>query len=280
MNQAIFQGAYFSNARMSGIKEREVKMSAKILEKHGLLISCIILSLLLFAVLVVLQARHASILNLETKWLLFSGVPILIALIAGGYIKKFKGFGIEVEALLKNPVKKVDLITADAAEELPSDEKRSMMYLESLSQEKKKRIRKLDFNINKKGYYNAYAIEQYIRDLPDLLFFDLSDESGRFVGLLPVDVFKTNDELSINGLQEFVAAIDGGLVLQKYQNNLITDTIGENEKLIDILPKIRDVELEILPVTTKNGRVKGYVDRHSVESRIADEVLEAQKRST
>lgn len=60
------------------------------------------LSLLLLGIFLAFQFFDSKMLNLETRWLLASGIPILIALFVGGYIKSFKGFGVELEAIDTN----------------------------------------------------------------------------------------------------------------------------------------------------------------------------------
>ncbi len=66
-------------------------------KKYEPIIYGLVISLVILLILLLLQHYSASLLNLETRWLVVAGVPIIIALIIGGYIYKFKGFGIELE---------------------------------------------------------------------------------------------------------------------------------------------------------------------------------------
>jgi len=72
-------------------------------KRHPAIVLGAIISIVLFIALVLFQHYNLDVLKLESRWLLVSGVPILIALFVGGYIKKFKGFGIELEAPEKTP---------------------------------------------------------------------------------------------------------------------------------------------------------------------------------
>jgi Na+/proline symporter len=42
-------------------------------------------SIIIFIALLILQGTNASILKLESRWLMLAGVPLLVALIVGGY---------------------------------------------------------------------------------------------------------------------------------------------------------------------------------------------------
>src|SRR5437763_757057 len=58
--------------------------------------ACVI-SILLFLLFCGLQATGSSVLSLPVQWLGISVLPILLALIVGGYVGKFKAAGIEFE---------------------------------------------------------------------------------------------------------------------------------------------------------------------------------------
>ena len=99
-------------------------------------------------------------------------MPLLFALITGGYIKRFKGFGIELESQLKNPIKNTTLLVSDVIDELPSDEKKSNKYLAYISQETRNKIERLSFNLGNKNYYNTYVIKEYLRAMPNIKYFE------------------------------------------------------------------------------------------------------------
>lgn len=76
-------------------------------------------SLALLLLFGVLQEREAKFLELSSQWILISIFPILVSLFVGGYISKFKGFGVELESALNTSVTtSVDLRATDALENL------------------------------------------------------------------------------------------------------------------------------------------------------------------
>src|SRR3712207_5793823 len=115
------------------------------LGRHSSLIICAVISLALFIVFLLFQYRESPLLKLESKWLIVAGVPILIGLIIGSYIKRFKGFCIELESRLELSIGKVNLIASDAADVLKREEKRSYSYLAGLSGVRRRRIQRLTF---------------------------------------------------------------------------------------------------------------------------------------
>ena len=86
------------------------------------------------------QHDSSKILNLESRWLITAGVPLLAALIVGGYIKSFKGFGVELEASLNKPVTNIELTATEAMEQVEGDEKRSIGYLDRLREQQKRKM--------------------------------------------------------------------------------------------------------------------------------------------
>jgi hypothetical protein len=62
----------------------------KIWETHRLLVTCSVISSVLLVVFSTLQMRGSPILNLNVQWIVVAGVPLLVALVADGYIKYMK----------------------------------------------------------------------------------------------------------------------------------------------------------------------------------------------
>ncbi len=65
--------------------------------KYPLVSYSMVLSFILLLFFMLLKSYDTRMLALETKWILISALPVFIALLIGGYIKSFKGFGVEIE---------------------------------------------------------------------------------------------------------------------------------------------------------------------------------------
>jgi hypothetical protein len=76
----------------------------KELIRHQLLIISLAVSIIILSIFFVFQYYQLKVLLLDVKWIILSGTPILIGLFIGGYIKSFKGFGLELESNLTAPI--------------------------------------------------------------------------------------------------------------------------------------------------------------------------------
>jgi len=76
------------------------KAMVKFWVQHTSLAIGAVISIFFLVTFLTFQYNQSEMLKLESRWLLVAGVPLLAALIVGGYIKSFKGFGVELEAIL------------------------------------------------------------------------------------------------------------------------------------------------------------------------------------
>ena len=246
------------------------------LKRHLSLIICTLISVALFIVFLIFQYRGSGLLKLDSKWLIVAGVPILIGLIIGNYIKSFKGFGIELEALLELSIGKVDLMASDATDVLQGDEKRSMEYLQGLSDDQKRRVQRLTFTINRQGYYQPYAVASYLTQLTNLRYIEIRDSNQRFQALIPITFFKSYGNVLQPKIDEFIQALERNTLVDLLGNNLITDSVSENDALLDVLKRVRNSPSGELPVVSSDRILMGVVTDRLIERRIADEVIARQ----
>ncbi len=121
-------------------------------------ITGIVVSVLLLALFLFLQQNDSKMLNLEIKWLVVASIPLIIAILRSNIIQKFKGFGVELETRLQEPIGKINLAASNALADLPSDEKQSIMYLQNLSETKRIQIQRLTLREGRREYYRPEAI--------------------------------------------------------------------------------------------------------------------------
>src|SRR5438045_221002 len=121
-------------------------------------ITGILASLILLILFLCLQARGSEVLNLSTKWLIVAFIPLILLILKSNFIQKFKGFGIELETRLQDPIGRISLAVTEASTYLLGDQKQSMPYLNSLPPEKRRKIQRLSFVEGRAGYYSLYAI--------------------------------------------------------------------------------------------------------------------------
>ncbi len=253
---------------------------------HPFLIYGFLVSILLLIIFFVLQILVPEIMKLETKWIIVALCPLLYVLIVGGYVKTFKGFGIELETQLKAAISEFSLLATDYLIELPEDEKRSNQYLDRLTVEERNRIERLAFYSGKKGYYSIYIVRHYLENLPNLKFIEVRNKNDRFECLLPIKVLRKrnaynmtiNNEIDEGDLSVFLKTLENNDILNKYPTDIISESVLEEQSLIEILPKIRKQRSGILGVVDSSEKLIGILDKSLVEATIADEVFKARRR--
>lgn len=246
--------------------------------KHSLLIFASLFSLILLLILLYFQSKKSELLALEAKWLIIAGIPVLLGLLAGGYIHKFKGFGIELETALENPIGEINLIATDVLHDIPGEEKQSLEYLKKLSPKERAEVQRLSFISERRDYYKEGAIVQYIEQFPRLEYFEVKKDNRTFVSLLPAKIFMEGDQPSDNKIGAFISALEEGRVKEKFPDEAITDSVKIDDSVVNILPKVRSSRHGLLPVISEKGILVGIITIQAIEKRIVNEVIAARKR--
>ncbi|MFC2078929.1 hypothetical protein ACFLSZ_03005 [Candidatus Bipolaricaulota bacterium] len=240
-------------------------------------------SLVLLAVLLMLQTLKVKPLELDAQWVAVAALPAIIALFAGGYVTKFTGFGMELETALKTPVTSLDLTASEALADIPGDEKRSIMYLNQMPREKAHSIRWLLFTSDRREYYGAHAVNEYLRRLPNLDFFEVRSREGDPVCYLPTSVFRQAadpgymDPFDAHRIEQFIEALEDDRVPQAFPESAVTLRVASSDSLANVLKSMRAENAPFAAVMSRTGRYLGVVYRSEVESRIADFVLTSVK---
>ena len=233
------------------------------------------LSLIILIIFAIANSKQASFLSLESKWLAVAGIPILVALFAGGFIKKFKGFGIELDGELRQPVDKGYLTEApefhlqasDVAEQAEEIAKASLDQLYQLAPEKKKKIKRLSFIIQ--HHYVPEIIEEYFNALPELQFLEIRDQNGSLQCILP------KEAIDAMNIQTFVNALKDATAPQVFRPLCVKLLIQSKDSLLVAVEKLRNSGLESLPVLD-GKQFTGVLDRSSAFEKLADTLVQTR----
>ncbi|KAA3619494.1 MAG: hypothetical protein DWQ05_01875 [Calditrichaeota bacterium] len=237
-------------------------------------------SVFLFVALGVLQAIEAKFLELPMHWIAIAVSPLILALFTGGFITRFKGFGVELETTLKAPVASLNLTASDVVADIPGDEKGSFSYLDSLPADKKLAVKWLLLRSGKKHYYSAHGIETYVRELPNIQYFEVRTESGEFICFLPITIFRDgrqpfNSGLKHDKLQQLIEAIETENVTESFRGQTITLKVKSDQSLVAVLRLMRAENVEFAAIVSPSGNYLGVLFTNEVEKKIADSVLSA-----
>lgn len=241
----------------------------------------------LLAIFALMQIYDSKILDLENKWLIVAGIPILIGLFLSGVIKSFKGFGIELEANLSEKVD-MELVGNVESYHTPKLTKQSMQFLFEMSNREKSKIERLQFEYGRKNYYDAFVVSEYFSNLNKLRYVEIIDKDGKFVCLIPAKQFTIEDnernrQRKIENIEKLIKGIENENITDSFKS-FITDSIQKDDSLLKAYKKFNISNQgkqingdQILPVLDSNERMVGLTRKFKLTNKIAEQVLKSEK---
>lgn len=208
-----------------------------------------------------------------------------MGLVAGGYIRKFKGFGVELESKLRIPVANLKLKATDAITGMHGSVKGGIERLMNFSHEQIERTERLSFILGK-SYYGRQAIIRYFMFLERLEYVEVKKESGEFVCLIPISTFKShgtiigesvNEKFNSQEVDRFIQSLEHESVRGAYSDACIDLIVGKDEPLIDVLEKMRGAYKDLAVVVDSEKCFLGIITSSDIEHRIADDVLYSKR---
>jgi len=96
--------------------------------------------------------------------------------------------------------------------------------------------------------------------------------------MLPIALFRDSEgNIDTVALDQFVQALKAGSVEDAFSADVETRAIREQDKLLDVLPLVKESKHGFLPVVDNDRRMIGVIDEEAVFALIAEEVYVAQK---
>jgi hypothetical protein len=233
-----------------------------------------IISTALILLFFFLQTFENEGLNLNQQWILLSLVPLLVALFIGNYITSLKYGDIEISAIDKEPIG-FDSDIIDIIKAIRAKEKEGLDNLRALTN--KKEIEVLLFKYGRVGYYSKNVISSYLKELPNIKYFEIVDENDEFLCLISLrTVIKVtrrhpnsdDNQLIIQNLESFISSLENRTILTDYQHAL-EEFIMDDDTLINSYIKLRKSPENLLPILNRRKRLIGIIKTNSVERKIA-----------
>ncbi len=238
---------------------------------HRVLINGLIASFILLAIFGLSEFCDNRFLNLEPKWMIISFTPLIIAIIVSGYIKSFKGFGIEIETRFGEPLDSYTIdIMGDVIVQMVS-EKSSFNFLYSIGQEKREHIKVLSFVNKKRGYYSESHIQQYLKILLNIEYFLIINSRGNYIYTLNAKYFRNLDDE--NGIKLLIQSIEDGKLIDVLAPHLIQTVLIGSTKIIDALDQLHKRNTAFAVVISTSNKFIGLVSRASLEDRIVKDAI-------
>lgn len=255
-------------------------MEIKISKRHKILGVFSLISVLFLIIFITLKCLDFSGLQLEEKWLFVSGIPIIVGLFWGGFIKTFKGLGLEIEASLNKelPDNLISSITQNTIVDTQKIEKKAINDLERLTKQELENISRIRFIYNRKGY-EPYVVGEYFRHLKKLKYVEIVDAQNKFQFLIPISKFKINSNILPIVIEDFIDQINKATLNSSFPG-AITTFVSKSESVMDAYrklmsntQKIETKEDTYLPVLDSDHRLIGMLSKNKVEEYISKEVL-------
>ena len=242
-------------------------------KNHSELIFGIGLSTILLIVFFRLEAKDSHILLLDWKWIVVSAIPLIVALIIGGYIKSFKGFGVEFEATLKEQLSFIDLPATGALSSIGQIEKGTMSDLDKMDNVARDKVNRLRFILGKRDYYNRDVIEEYLQRLHHLEYLEITDSNGMLVCLIPASIMLFGEDVLYEKIQPFINALQDRTITGVYDRDTINNYIYADTNIIEALATMRETNQEIAAVVNSKRIAVGVITLSDIEHHVATAVL-------
>jgi hypothetical protein len=233
-----------------------------------------VVSVAIILLLLLIQFAEPSILDLPAHWILLAALPVLVSLFVGGYITKFSGFGMELEAAVNKPVEEMPLSMADDAISLDGRGKSSVRSLNQLARSEKVNLKWLFFQEGSPGTYVLDAVGEYLEQLPNLEYLEIRRPSGEVSCFLPTSVLRHDDSnRQSENITRFLVSLEEGKVAQDYANQVIKLQISSDTSIVDPLKKMRLAGSPFAAVLSAEGSYRGVVLASDLETKVAEAVL-------
>jgi len=240
-----------------------------------LLIGCAI-SILLLGGFLLIEHFVPDLLSLEPEWLGLAAIPTVIGLVAAGYIRAFKGFGIEVETSLQNAIGNVPLGIKDV-QGVDMVKKSDRGDLDALTTEQRESAARLRFVLGS-GEYTLGMVYSYLQALPNLRYIELVSRTGRLKALVPINAVREGDKPSENKVMDFVNAVADSDPGKEFITPEASASLRLGTPLLEALESFKKHGLSEMPVTDR-GRMVGIASESVLQSRLLEALRAAQKKT-
>ena len=243
------------------------------------------MSLALLISLITIHYYDYWILKLEIQWLVVSTIPLIVALLIGGYIEGIKGFGLELKTSLRKPLGIAEISLEKYTSVFLSLEKGSIQNMQMMPEERKKSVEVIILVIGKQ--YDSQHLFTYFQNLPSLKYIEVRSERSGFLALLPTTTFQLQQKLTtpqpepekimIELLITAFSKSDTEKTLtdmrQIWGDDLIEERIYSNCEVIEVARTMKNKRVNHIAVTNEDNKFIGVLELRSIEKAIFDKVV-------
>jgi hypothetical protein len=206
---------------MKWLKDRSFEM---------LMYGCIA-SIAALVILFGIRVYAPTLLDIDVKWLIVAAVPVVLALIAGRFITRFKWMGVDIEIAAEDPViehkEVIDILIP-----LKAQQKSDLIELDNMSDDQRNQPNVLTFIQGISNYYEPGAILAYVKMLPNIRFLMVTDEDSRFVALILISR-KKFENYNFSDLDPFIRALEQRRIPYNF-GKPITRRVDPHTQIVDV----------------------------------------------
>lgn len=255
---------------MNWLKEKKLKL---------LLYACIV-SLAGLVILFGIRIYAPTLLDIDIKWLVVAAIPIILALIVGRYITRFKMMGFDVELATEGRIIDHEEVF-QILHPFVAQRKGELGVLDAMTAAEKARPNVLAFEIGKVGYYEEGAIKRYVQEMRNIYFFLIYDKTGKFVAMINIyrPLFENQ---GFEKVYRFISDLEQGIVPEDF-GLIIRKRISAQARIVDAYKRLRSEYPAVFIVFgDENTELPiGYITREMAERYLASLVLRmADKKQT
>ncbi len=251
---------------MNWLKDKKIKI----------LIYACILSLAALVTLFGIRVYAPTLLDIDVKWLIVAAIPIILALIIGRFITRFRFGGFDVELAAGGPIIEHEEVF-EILQPLGVLPKSELDFLQGMSHEDKIKANVLLFEIGRPDYYHEGSIMEYLRQLPNVQFFMIVNKAQRLVAIIYIyrSVFLNQ---GFGPVDRFIQMLEQGVVPQGF-GPIVTGRISPRARIIDAYRRLKKEYPGVLMVYSeaKPEFLTGFITLEKAERYLANIVVRMMK---
>jgi hypothetical protein len=250
------------NECMNWLKDNKIRI---------LLYACV-LSLAALVILFGIRIYAPILLDIDIKWLVVAAIPIILALIVGRFVAKFKWGGIDIELAAEGKIidhEEVFVLFQPFAAQRKDD----LNTLRAMSETEKGKPNALLFDLDRSDYYDANVIREYVRELRNVRFFIIRINAGQLVAIIYIDrsiILNQENEY----LYRFIEGLPNRVNSQGF-GTVVGGRISVNERIVDAYQKMKREKSRVLLVFAEGntGFPMGFITMKMAERYLANLVV-------
>ncbi|MEI3802334.1 MULTISPECIES: CBS domain-containing protein [unclassified Chitinophaga] len=228
----------------------------------------IIGSIVIFSFLFITRINCPQLLDIDIKWIGVALLPLIFCLVIGKYIKKFSGFGIELEIVAEESIL-TNTSIIQLVHPIIAEEKGSTIGLQDYPVDQIAAVNVIRFRDNPNLLYNRYDVRRYLEFFYNVQYLQLTDNFGRLKSITRIN---RNRVLNTD---QYPDGINNGIDIIKSfsKSDTVRIYVKAEQTAVDALKIMRENGIHFIPVVNSQLQLIGIVERNKLDEYLASIVI-------